>query len=49
MKRRLRRIEELLLLADAGRPEIVDALNRIVPQYGPPDLILRRTAFRQAA
>jgi FlaA1/EpsC-like NDP-sugar epimerase len=45
----LRRIEQLRLLADAGRPEIVDALNRIVPQYAPSDLILSRTAFRQAA
>lgn len=45
----LQRIEQLRLLADAGRPEIVDALNRIVPQYGPSDLILSRIAFRQAA
>ncbi|HEV7280371.1 MAG TPA: nucleoside-diphosphate sugar epimerase/dehydratase [Pirellulaceae bacterium] len=45
----LQRIEQLRLLADASRAEVVEALNRIVPQYAPSDLVLKRAAFRQAA
>jgi FlaA1/EpsC-like NDP-sugar epimerase len=45
----LEMIERLRLLSDGERPEIVAALNKIVPQYVPADLLLNRAAYRQAA